>query len=407
MYRGKKVVMGITGGIAAYKAFELIRELKNEGIDVYAAMTNSAIELIGYQTIVVLTEHPVFKNLFDRIHIHGSATDITHVALGSWADCFIVLPATNHIVSKLASGAGDDPVSLVALASDCPRIAAPTANSVMYQRKTNRRNLEILRQDDWITVEATEGNLACNQKGVGHIANSMAIKEAIYGALEEKILNDFYIVVTAGPTRENIDPVRFISNPSSGKMGFAIAKMAKRMGAEVSLIHGQVQLSGCFRTTTVATTSQMKKAVHREIKTALATGKKVVFISAAAPADFRSEYSGTKIKKDGNPLLLKLMPTEDILKSTLLFSDKIVRVGFAAETGNLMANAKKKLTDKNLDLIVANDITLPGTGFASDNNIVTILGKNIDVKLPFMSKEKAAKKLLKILKEQCDADHNL
>ncbi len=401
MYKGKKVVIGITGGIAAYRSFELIRELKNEKIDVYAAMTRSAVKFIGKDTIVALTEHPVFSNLFERIHFIESKTDITHVALGSRADCFIVMPATNHIVSKLASGEGDDPVSLTALASNCRKIIAPAANSTMYQSAPNIRNLETLRQDGWIVVEAINGNLACNDEGVGHIADNMLIKEAIYGALEEKILSGFYIVVTAGPTREHIDPVRFISNPSSGKMGFAIARMAKRMGADVSLIYGNTQTNSDLKKIKVETTKQMKEAVHEEIKKAISTGKKTVFISAAAPADYTiGNSSDIKIKKDGNSMTLKLFPTEDILKSASVFSDKIIRVGFAAETDNLIDHAKKKLFGKNLDLIVANDITKIGSGFETDTNKVTILGKDLSIDLPLMSKEKVACNLLEIIKKQ-------
>lgn len=401
MYKGKKVVMGITGGIAAYKTFELIRELKNKGIDVYAAMTRSAVRFIGKDTIVALTEHPVFYDLFERIHLDESKTDITHIALASMADCFIVIPATNHIVSKLASGEGDDPVSLTALASDCPRIIAPAANSVMYRSAPNIRNLKTLKRDGWIVVEAVNGNLACNEEGVGHIADNLFIKEIIYGTLEENILDDFYIVVTAGPTRESIDPVRFISNPSSGKMGFAIAEMARRMGADVSLICGNTQLRSNLREIKVTTTGQMKDAVHREIKRAISTGKRAVLISAAAPTDYTiRNSSAVKIKKNKNPMMLELSPAEDILKSTSIFSDKVIRIGFAAETDHLIENAKRKLIDKELSFIVANDVTKLGSGFGTDSNKVTILGKNFTIDLPSMGKEKVARNLLKILKEQ-------
>ncbi len=401
MYKGKKVVMGITGGIAAYKTFELIRELKNKKIDVYAAMTKSAVRFIGKDSIIALTEHPVFYDLFERIHLDESKTDITHIALGGMADCFIVMPATNHIVSKLASGEGDDPVSLTALASACPRIIAPAANSVMYRSAPNIRNLETLKRDGWIVVEAINGNLACNDEGVGHIADNLFIKEAIYGALEENVLDDFYIVVTAGPTRESIDPVRFISNPSSGKMGFAIAEMARRMGADVSLICGNTQLRSNLREIKVTTTSQMKDAVHREVKKAMSTGKRAVFISAAAPADYTiKNSSAVKIKKNKAPMMLELFPTEDILKSTSVFSDRVIRIGFAAETDNLIENAKRKLIDKKLDFIVANDVTELGSGFGTDSNKVTILWKNFTIDLPLMSKEKVARNLLEILKEQ-------
>ncbi len=399
MYRGKKVVIGITGGIAAYRVLSLIRELKNEQMELYAVMTNSARRLIGEETVTILTEHPVFKDLFERIHIEGSKTDITHIALGQWADCFVVAPATNHIIAQLAIGAGDDPVTLTALASSCPRIVVPAANSTMYQQKTNRRNLETLRKDGWIIVEACEGNLACNEEGIGHIAEQTDIKEAIYGTFEKKILKDFYVVVTAGPTREHLDPVRFISNPSTGKMGFAIAKMAKRMGAAVSLVHGAAEFCGNIRSIAVTTTAQMKDAVHQEIKRAIDSGKKVLFISAAAPADYRSGFSDSKIKKGSSSITVELFPTEDILKSTMIFSNKIARIGFAAETDNLIDNARAKLIEKQLDFIVANDVSSEDSGFASDNNKVTILWKDGSADFGLMSKAAVARNLFELIRE--------
>ncbi|WP_456342622.1 bifunctional phosphopantothenoylcysteine decarboxylase/phosphopantothenate--cysteine ligase CoaBC [Thermovibrio sp.] len=387
--KGKKVVLGITGSIAAYKGVEVLRELQKRGAEVKVAITEAGKEFIGKLILEALTGQPVY----DRV-IPESGQEIRHTSLARWGDLLLIAPATANTIAKISCGIADTPVSEVALCFG-KGIIAPAMNDRMYENPITQENLEKLKRLGWEVVEPGSGYLACGDTGKGRLAEVKDIVEAAEYWFYPKLLKGKKVVITAGATREYIDPVRFISNPSSGKMGYALAKVAAGMGAEVVLISGKTCLEPPYRVRRieVETVEEMKEAALKEFESAN------VYISAAAIGDYTPvERSSQKIKKGEGELVIRLKRTPDVLK--LIGQKKRegqVVVGFAAETENLLENAKKKLEKKNLDLIVANSVK-EGV-FGSSQTRVFIVGKSGEVLETSGSKEEVAEEILKKVAE--------
>lgn len=384
------VVLGVTGGIAAYKAAEVASRLVKGGHSVRCAMTRHAAEFIAPLTLRSITNAPVALDLFEEPKSH----EIEHIALAKWADVFAIAPATANILGKMASGIADDFLSTAWLATEAPVLVAPAMNTHMYAHPVTQRNLETLRRIGVHFVGPDSGRLACGDTGEGRMSEPAEIVQAIEALLARKgDLAGLRVLVTAGPTREPIDPVRYLTNHSSGKMGYAIAEAALRRGASVCLITGPVNLPAPkgAEVVPVVTTGDLYAAVMRH-----APGCQIV-VQAAAPADFRPEaVSEQKIKKQGDdPLALTLVPNPDV--AAALGRQKApgqVLVGFAADTERLVENARLKLVKKNCDLIVANDVTQAGAGFGVDTNIVTFVTAKGEESLPKLTKAEVADALL-------------
>ncbi|MCL2120736.1 MAG: bifunctional phosphopantothenoylcysteine decarboxylase/phosphopantothenate--cysteine ligase CoaBC [Clostridiales bacterium] len=387
---GKHVLLGISGSIAAYLSCDLARKLIKAGAQVQTVMTDAAKAFITPLTLQTLTGRPVIQGMFDEV----KQWDVEHVGAAQWADVFVIAPATANVMAKLTWGLADDSLTAAFLAFDKGRVIAPAMNTVMYENPATRINEEILRERGCLIVEPQVGLLACGDVGKGKLAEIDDIVLYIEYALErEKPLKGRRVLVTAGPTVEDIDPVRYITNHSTGRMGYAVAYEAWLMGAEVTLISGPVELKALpvCRTIMVRSAGDMAEAVFRE------KDKADIIIKSAAVADYRpAVQSLEKIKKAEEGFSLDLTRTTDILAE--LGKEKKagqVLVGFAAETQNLRENAKEKLEKKHIDLIAANDLTSPGSGFGTDTNQLLLLWQDGGSKeLELMSKEEAAKELL-------------
>ncbi|MDL2235478.1 bifunctional phosphopantothenoylcysteine decarboxylase/phosphopantothenate--cysteine ligase CoaBC [Christensenellaceae bacterium OttesenSCG-928-L17] len=367
---GKKcVVLGVTGSIAAYKAAEITSRLTKLGVEVRVILTEGGAEFITPLTLETLSRGPVYTNQFSREHPY----DIEHISLAKSADVFLVAPATANFIGKAANGVADDLLTTTFLATRAPVLIAPAMNSAMFEHPAVQENMRVLRERGANMIAPDEGLLACGDVGRGRLAPVDDIVARVEELLFQKQdLSGRRIVVTAGPTREKIDPVRFLTNRSSGKMGFAIAEAAKARGALVTLISGPVSLQAPFGVefVSVESSAQLCTAVEEAFQNADA------LIMAAAPADFTVAAAAQKIKKQpGEGLALALLPTEDILKKVGAKKQRQVLVGFAAETENLEQNAQKKLKEKNLDLIAANDVSAADTGFAVDTNAIVLYNR--------------------------------
>lgn len=388
----KKVLLGVTGGIAAYKSAELLRLLIKEGAKVRVVMTQSAAKFVSPLTFQALSGNPVITDLFSDV------SGIDHIEHTDWADIFIVAPATANIIGKMASGIGDDPLSTMALAFDGRFLIAPAMNSKMYKNPIVQENIDRLQSHGYQFVGPEAGDLACGEEGIGRMSEPEAILDEAISLLYRKDLAGKRIIVTAGPTRENIDPVRFISNRSSGKMGYAIAGEAARRGAEVTLISGPASIrppSGADLVK-VTTSDEMYRAVLEK-----ADGADAV-IMAAAVSDYRpTESLPSKIKKGKKNITLDLEKTVDIIEELGKKKRGSLLVGFAAETENLIENARKKLKAKNLDLIVANDVTEEGAGFDADTNRVFLIDRNgVVEETPKLSKGEVAARIVDLIRER-------
>ena len=360
------VVLGVTGSIAAYKAADIISGLHKLSIDVRVILTEGGAQFITPLALETLSRAPVYTNQFSR----EAPYEVEHIALAKLADVFLIAPATANFIGKAANGIADDHLTTTFLATRAPVLIAPAMNVNMYNHPAGQKNIEILRARGCTFIEPAEGLLACGDTGKGRLAPVEEILAAVQAVLcKKQDLAGRRILVTAGPTREAIDPVRFLSNRSSGKMGFAIAEAAARRGANVRLIAGPVQLPtppGVEREDIVSS-AELCAAVERAFPAYDA------LVMAAAPADFTiPEISEQKIKKHGEGLTLSLIPTTDILARVGERKTHQVLMGFAAETQELERNAKDKLARKRLDFIAANDVTAPGVGFAGDTNAVTL-----------------------------------
>ena len=387
---GKNVVLGITGGIAAYRAAQIAREMTKRGAHVYCILTRNATNFITQQTMETLTGNPAVVDMFAR----PDKWEVEHIALAKRADVFLVAPASANFIGKVASGVADDMLTTTVMATRAPLLIAPAMNSNMYENPVTQRNMQTLKTLLRAQfIEPKVGLLACNDVGKGHIADDETILEAVERALTPGDLTGKKVLVTAGPTREALDPVRFLTNRSSGRMGYALAEAAARRGAEVTLVSGPVALE-CptgVRREFVESTQDLYCAMER-----LCTEQDVI-IQAAAPADYRPAHiAGQKIKKaDGEAMELKLVENPDV--AAMVGSKKRpgqVLVAFAAETQNLSENAAKKLDKKNVDFIVGNDVTRPGAGFDVDTNIITIFDRSGATELPMMKKTEVADKIL-------------
>ena len=389
MLKGKEIVLGVTGGIAAYKAAELVRLLVKEEANVYVVMTRNAQEFVTPLTFQTLSGNPVITDLFTLVE----EQKIGHIALADLAELIIILPATANIIGKIANGIADDFLSTMVMASKAPVLFAPSMNVNMWENKALQKNIQTLVERGYHFIEPGEGELACRWYGKGRLAELNEVVERIEDLLSQKDLKGEKILITGGPTQEPIDPVRFLTNRSSGKMGYALAKVARRRGAEVILVTGPTSLPLPRRDieiVPVQTAEEMRRAVFAHVQGCSAV------IKAAAVSDFRPKaMSLQKLKKASASPYLELEKTEDILGEIGKKKGDRILVGFAAETEDLVTNARKKLMEKNLDLIVVNDVTKPGVGFGLDTNQVKILYPSGEVKdLPLMSKEEVSQSIL-------------
>lgn len=390
--KNKTVVLGVSGGIAAYKAASLCSKLVQAGADVQVIMTESAARFVAPLTFQTLSRHAVMMDTFDE----RDPGVVTHIHLADLADLVVVAPATANIIGKYACGIADDMLSTTLLATTAPVLVAPAMNVHMYAHPAVQHNMETLKQRGVAIYEPTEGQLACGYVGKGRLAEPEDLLEHIVSMLGQRdILRGKRLLVTAGGTVERIDPVRYLTNDSSGKMGYAIAETARRMGAEVTLVSGKTSLSipEGVNFITAGSAEEMYTAVMEHLT------EVDIVIKAAAVADYRPVRTmDHKIKKTEDLLTLQLERTKDILKAISERKTTQFVVGFAAETEQVEENALDKLRRKNCDLIVANDVTEPGAGFGYATNIVKIYDANGLVEaLPIMQKEQVAERLLELI----------
>ncbi|MHC1698198.1 MAG: bifunctional phosphopantothenoylcysteine decarboxylase/phosphopantothenate--cysteine ligase CoaBC [Geobacteraceae bacterium] len=381
MMTGKVIVLGVTGGIAAYKAAELVRLFVKGGAEVHVLMTASAQQFVTPLTFQTLSRNPVHTDLFNCI----AEQEIGHISLADRADLLVIAPATANTIGKIASGIADDLLTTTVMATKAPVLIAPAMNANMYTNPLYRLNEERLREHGYLFVDPIKGMLACGWEGEGKFQDPAVIYQEALSVLTGKDLRGEKLLITAGPTREELDPVRYLSNHSSGKMGYAIARAAQRRGAEVVLVSGPVCLEPPYgvRTIKVVSAAEMAEVALREFTDA------TIIVKAAAVADYRPEIRAeTKMKKKGASLTLTLAQNPDILAEMGKIKEKRILVGFAAETAALVENSVKKLREKNLDLLVANDVTQEGAGFSVDTNIVKILSRDGSIEdCPLMEKE--------------------
>ncbi len=359
--KGKRIVLGVCGGIAAYKSVELIRLLTGAGARVRVIMTQHARWFVGPTTFGALTGEPVYDQLFQE----NRDAAIRHIEWAENADAVIIAPATANIIGKMANGIADDALSTFLLAVTAPIMICPSMNTHMYESRAVQRNLDVLRADGCHILAPASGQLACGASGTGRLPEPGQICDRTAALLSRKDLKGKTVLVTAGPTREAIDPVRFISNPSSGKMGYAIARAAEYRGARVILVSGPVELSDPLNASVerVRSAQQMADAVFSHLD------EVDIVIKAAAVGDYRPEQAaGHKIKKRGDRMSLNLVLNPDILKEIGRRKGRLFLVGFAAETQDLESNSLKKISQKNLDMIVGNLVSRPDSGFSTETN---------------------------------------
>ncbi|HWP56873.1 MAG TPA: bifunctional phosphopantothenoylcysteine decarboxylase/phosphopantothenate--cysteine ligase CoaBC [Candidatus Acidoferrales bacterium] len=387
----KTVVVGVTGGIACYKAAELVRLLVQDGFAVRVIMTKSAAEFVTPLTFQTLSGHPVATELFSLTE----ESEIGHINLADQANLLVIAPATANVIGKIAAGIADDLLTTVVHATRAKVLIVPSMNVHMYENPILQQNIEKLKALGYAFMEPAEGYLACGYEGKGRLPEPVDIREEVRSLLTHKDLTGERILVTAGPTQESIDPIRYISNRSSGKMGYALAQAALRRGAEVTLVSGPTALAAPSRARLipVTTAAEMRRAVLSEFPRATA------IIMAAAVSDYSPDhYAERKIKRSGGPIELRLKPNPDILGELGAHKDGQVLIGFAAETDDLVYNAKKKLEAKKLDMVVANDVTQPGSGFEVDTNTVTVLDRHGGVyRLGPMTKQELADRIYDFL----------
>ncbi len=388
---GKNILLGVTGGIAAYKSADLASRLIKKKANVDVIMTENATKFITPLTFESLTHTRCVTDTFDRNHYW----EVEHIALADKADILVIAPATANCIAKLANGIADDMLTTTALACECPKIIAPAMNTKMYENPVTQKNIETLRSLGWIIVTPGEGYLACGTVGKGRMEEPAAIVEAIVHEIAApKDMKGLKVLVTAGPTCEAIDPVRYITNHSTGKMGVAIAKAAANRGAEVTLVTGKTNIPkpGFMDVVDVVSAQDMFDEVTGR------ASQQDIIIKAAAVADYTPlEYAEDKIKKSDSDLdmSIPLKRTRDILK--WLGENKKegqILCGFSMETKDMLENSRKKLEKKNLDMICANNLKVEGAGFGVDTNVLTLITKEKETSLELMSKDEAADRLL-------------
>ncbi|MDM0576629.1 bifunctional phosphopantothenoylcysteine decarboxylase/phosphopantothenate--cysteine ligase CoaBC [Clostridium perfringens] len=389
----KCVVVGVSGGVAVYKALDVISRLRKKDVEVHVIMTKSATEFVTPLSFQSLSQNMVITDMFAE----PKAWEIQHISLAKKADLMLIVPATANIIGKVANGIADDMLSTTIMATKASVVFCPAMNTNMYENPIVQRNISLLKELGYEFIEPASGRLACGDEGKGKLQDTEIIAEETLRRLHStKDLLGKKVVVTAGPTMVPIDPVRVLTNRSSGKMGYSIAEEARDRGAEVVLISGPTSLRkpNGIKVIDIKTNEDMFNAIKNEFKDA------DIVIKSAAVADYKAKnYSNEKIKKTGDDLNLIFERDRDILKTLGDMKKNQILVGFAAESSNLKENAKGKLDRKNLDYIVANDISKPETGFASDENKVTIISKSgEEVSLEKMSKREVAKNIFDIIK---------
>ena len=384
------IVLGVTGGIAAYKACELLRLLQKRGMDVYVVMTKHATQFVAPLTFETLSGHPVAVDTFER----PATWEVEHIALAKRADLFLIAPATANIIGKMANGIADDMLSTTVMATKAPVMIAPAMNTGMWENPATQHNIATLISRGVHVVTPATGHLACGDSGAGKLEDVEVICERAIAVLEKKKdLAGLRVMVTAGPTREALDPVRYISNRSSGKMGYAIARAAMERGAQVTLLTGPVAIQppqGVRVVEFMTTQDLLERALEH-------APDQDVIIQSAAPADYRAkEIAPRKMKKQGGAdMTIELIENPDVA-ATLGKNKRAdqIFVGFAAETNDVLEHARGKLVRKNLDMIVANDVTAPGAGFDVNTNIVTLITKEDMTSLPLLLKDEVADHIL-------------
>ena len=388
----KHILLCVTGGIAAYKAAEIIRLFKSSGSNVRVLMTKAAQEFITPLTMQALSGNQVHVDLLDT----EAEAAMGHIELAKWSDAILIAPCSANSISRLAAGKGDDLMTAVCLAAECKIYFAPAMNQAMWADSRTQKNYQVLKKNNFISIGPNSGEQACGDEGYGRMSAPQEIVSEVATNFSEGLLAGKKILITAGPTREKIDPVRYISNRSSGKMGFSIAEAARDEGGLVSLISGPVSLK---------TPDEIKRINVESADEMFNEVNKVVnnfdfFISTAAVADFKPEkIENQKIKKEkkSNNLSMELIENKDILKSISLKKGDLKVIGFAAETQDVVKNAKKKLNEKKLDLIIANDVSDSSIGFDSDENEVYLITKKIEKKIDKISKKKLSRSIIEFI----------
>lgn len=395
----RNIVLGVSGGIAAYKSAELIRQLKTRGADVRVVMTRGAREFITPLTLQALSGHPVHGELLDP----EAELGMGHIELARWADLLLVAPATADLLARLAQGRADDLLTTVALATPAPQLLAPAMNQQMWRSAATQANIQVLRDRGIRLIGPAAGEQACGDVGPGRMEEPASIAAAAEELFASGLLAGKRVVITAGPTREALDPVRYISNHSSGRMGFALARAAVEAGAATTLISGPVNLQTPDHVQRIDVTSaedmlqaSLDQLPHCDI-----------FIACAAVADYRpASIAGDKIKKSSEAMSLELVRNPDIVASVAAHPQRPFTVGFAAETRDLLGYARDKLQRKGLDMIVANDVSAEGIGFNSDENAVTVLWGEGEQSLPRSGKQQIARDIIELVARRHDRGAN-
>jgi phosphopantothenoylcysteine decarboxylase/phosphopantothenate--cysteine ligase len=389
----KHILLGITGSIAAYKSADLVRRLREQGAQVQVIMTTAATAFITPLTLQVVSGQPVYTQLFNAI----TTAAMEHIELARWADVVLIAPTSADFLAKLAGGHADDLLSTVCLATSAPIVVTPAMNSLMWQAPATQENCRCLQSYGVKFFGPATGSQACGETGSGRMLEPLEIVQQLQDLFQAKFLSGYQVLVTAGPTREDIDPVRFISNRSSGRMGYALAQAAQRAGAQVTLISGPVALSPLpgVQLLSVYSAQEMLATVMTQVVTA------DIFIATAAVADYcPSQPLEHKFKKHETYWQITLTRTPDILATVTSLPNPPFTVGFAAETDNLLEYAQKKLQQKKLDMIIANLVGIPGIGFDSEENQLSVLWAEGCIELPRAAKTELAKHLLEIIVQQ-------
>ena len=399
----KRILLGVSGGIAAYKSAELVRLLKKQGVEVQVVMTQSAIQFISPLTFQALSGNPVHTELLDA----DVENAMGHISLARWADVLLIVPATANTIAKLAHGLADDLLSTLYLAATCPVVVAPAMNQAMWNKVVTQENIQTLRRHGVKVIGPEQGDQACGETGYGRMTEPTAICAQLFAQIEQESLEDEHylaghkVLISAGPTCEPLDPVRYLTNRSSGKMGYALAIAALKAGAEVTLVSGPVTLAAPVGVDLikVTTAEQMHQAVMSK-----ATSHSI-YIGAAAVADYSPVLSQPeKIKKHDEQLTLVLQKTKDILADVAALHDRPFTVGFAAETHDLENYARDKLTRKNVDMIAANWVGQEQGGFDSDQNALHVFWADGDKTLPMTDKSQLAEQLMALIAERIKVD---
>lgn len=389
MLKGKNILLGVTGGIACYKACELTSALVKQHADVQVIMTDNATKFVSSMTFEQLSGNKALVDTFDRNFVHS----VEHISAAEKADMVLIAPATANVIAKLANGLADDMLTTTVLACRCPKAIAPAMNTAMYENPVTQDNISKLIHYGWEIIEPATGRLACGAVGKGKLADPARLLEAILHTIScPKDMEGINVLVTAGPTREALDPVRYLTNHSSGKMGYSIAKAASARGANVTLVSGPTNLPKPSYMDVIDITSAAD--MYEEVSSR--SDKMDIIIKAAAVADYRpATIADNKIKKSDDDLSIPLERTTDIIKSLgAVKKPGQFLCGFSMETADLIENSKAKLTKKNLDMIAANNVKVEGAGFGVDTNVLTLITADEVKELPLMSKDEAANALL-------------